>query len=275
LYGKDYQPSIDDLMQLISKPESTAKTTAQNIYTKDKNWVTEDEAKQFWKDMGNTGSAPQEFLDGMLMTTESGAKAMAETYRINAEDIAATTFDGSKYATPQEAAAAAKAAGFNAFTHKDKNLTYFTQPSPIEEANIRADVEEKKTFSEAFAAARKELGAGKTFTWNGKQYTTNMLPNDTFDASKSSTVTTAATLAYANGKDKFIGPDGKTYTLDAQAKSVLDNSVNQSAAETQRLLNLKPTTNETPAETQRLMESGTRGTMDVINAMTAQTLGTT
>ena len=29
------------------------------------------------------------------------------------------------------------------------------------------------TFKEAFAKARKELGAGKTFTWNGKSYTTD------------------------------------------------------------------------------------------------------
>jgi len=29
------------------------------------------------------------------------------------------------------------------------------------------------TFKEAFAAARKEKGAGKTFTWNGKSYTTD------------------------------------------------------------------------------------------------------
>lgn len=29
------------------------------------------------------------------------------------------------------------------------------------------------TFKEAFAAARKEKGAGKTFTWNGKSYSTN------------------------------------------------------------------------------------------------------
>ena len=276
LYGKDFTPTDEQLQSVMGpRPEAAAKSDIQNIYTKDKNWVTEDEAAQFWKDTGNTGPVPQEFLDSMLMTTENGAKAMAETYRINEEDIAATTFDGSKYTTPQEAAAAAKAAGFNAFTHKDKNLTYFTQPSPVEEANIRADVEEKKTFSEAFAAARKELGAGKTFTWDGKQYTTNVTPKDTFDASRSSTITTAATLALANGKDKFIGPDGKTYKLDDNAKSVLANSVNQSAAETQRLLNLKPTTDETPAETQRLMESGTRGTMDTIGAMTAQALGTT
>jgi hypothetical protein len=180
----------DEAMDMLGRSDAQGKNLLQNAYIKeqneiikDKNWVTEDEAQQFWKDMGNTGPVPQEFMDGMLMTTENGAKAMSEAHRINAEDIAATTFDGSQYATPQEAAAAAKAAGFNAFTHKDKNLTYFTQPSPIEESNIRADVEEKKTFNEAFAAARKELGAGKTFTWNGKQYTTEnkqeQTPNST------------------------------------------------------------------------------------------------
>ena len=30
-----------------------------------------------------------------------------------------------------------------------------------------------ETFAKAFAAARKKLGAGKTFTWNGKSYSTN------------------------------------------------------------------------------------------------------
>lgn len=29
------------------------------------------------------------------------------------------------------------------------------------------------SFKQAFAAARKKLGAGKTFTWNGKTYSTN------------------------------------------------------------------------------------------------------
>jgi hypothetical protein len=292
VYGKEPTAewlASDEAMDMLGRSEAQGKNILQNLHVKeqndiikkqndiikDKNWVTEDEAQQFWKDTGNTGPVPQEFMDSMLMTSEDGARAMAETHRINAEDIAATTFDGSQYETPQEAAAAAKAAGFNAFTHKDKNLTYFTQPSPVKEAEARANVEEKKTFNEAFAAARKELGAGKTFTWNGKQYTTNVMPKDTFDASRSSTITTAATLALANGKEKFIGPDGKTYKLDDKAKSVLANSVNQSAAETQRLLNLKPTTDETPAETQRLMEAGTRGTMDTIGAMTAQALGTT
>ena len=30
------------------------------------------------------------------------------------------------------------------------------------------------SFNKAFAAARKELGAGKTFTWQGKSYSTNI-----------------------------------------------------------------------------------------------------
>lgn len=30
-----------------------------------------------------------------------------------------------------------------------------------------------KSFKQAFAEARKQLGPGKTFTWNGKVYTTN------------------------------------------------------------------------------------------------------
>jgi len=29
------------------------------------------------------------------------------------------------------------------------------------------------SFAEAFKKARKEMGAGKTFTWNGKKYTTD------------------------------------------------------------------------------------------------------
>lgn len=33
---------------------------------------------------------------------------------------------------------------------------------------------DEMSFSKAFAAARKEMGAGKTFTWKGKSYTTNL-----------------------------------------------------------------------------------------------------
>jgi len=272
-YGKEPTESwmnSDEAKAMLMKTDASGKLALDDYYVEDKKTTTLDEAENIWKQMGNT----RPMTTDELAAIAGGHEGSAELISKHAFNLDMTVYNGRYYETVEEAAEGARKLGMTQFFGPDGQI-YVANPSPIAEANARANIEEKKTFNEAFAAARKELGAGKTFTWNGKQYTTNMLPNDTFDASKSSTVTTAATLAYANGKDKFIGPDGKTYTLDAQAKSVLDNSVNQSAAETQRLLNLKPTTNETPAETQRLMESGTRGTMDVINAMTAQTLGTT
>lgn len=44
------------------------------------------------------------------------------------------------------------------------------------EAALKAAVAPKKaqSFSEAFKAARADKGAGKTFTWGGKSYSTNM-----------------------------------------------------------------------------------------------------
>lgn len=33
---------------------------------------------------------------------------------------------------------------------------------------------DEMSFGKAFAAARKEMGAGKTFTWKGKKYTTDL-----------------------------------------------------------------------------------------------------
>jgi hypothetical protein len=48
-------------------------------------------------------------MDNMLVSSEAGSRAMAETYRIRAEDTAATTFDGSAYDTAAEAKAAADA----------------------------------------------------------------------------------------------------------------------------------------------------------------------
>ena len=33
---------------------------------------------------------------------------------------------------------------------------------------------DEMSFGKAFADARKEMGGGKTFTWRGKKYTTEM-----------------------------------------------------------------------------------------------------
>lgn len=43
------------------------------------------------------------------------------------------------------------------------------------------------SFKEAFAAARKELGAGKTFTWQGKSYTTDLASEKKSGSKKTTT----------------------------------------------------------------------------------------
>ena len=269
-----------EAFDMLGRSDAQAANLLNDYYVRDKNVTTFEEAQSIWERTGNT----RPMTTDELAAIAGGNELTAELFAKHAYNLDDTIYNGRDFETVEEAAEGAKKVGMTEFFGPDGQIYKVLspvessdEPTPVKEANIRASIEEKKTFNEAFAAARKELGAGRTFTWNGKQYTTNVLPKDTFDASKSSTLTTAATLAHANGKDKFIGPDGKTYSLDSSAKSVLDNSVNQSEAETQRLLRqaIKPATNETTAETQRLMESGTRGTMDTIGAMTAQALGTT
>jgi len=62
------------------------------------------------------------------------------------------------------------------------------------EAELKAAVAPKKaqSFGEAFRAARAEKGAGKTFTWGGKSYSTNAASDAPKRAATASTVKRAA-----------------------------------------------------------------------------------
>lgn len=78
------------------------------------------------------------------------------------------------------------------------------------------------TFKETFAAKRKELGAGKTFTWNGKSYTTDMASD------KKSTPTAAnkpkARPAMAKAKSNAaVRPEGKPSAMP-KAMSMMDKA---------------------------------------------------
>tara|TARA_B100001971_G_C17921385_1_gene397968 strand:- start:78 stop:539 length:462 start_codon:yes stop_codon:yes gene_type:complete len=44
-------------------------------------------------------------------------------------------------------------------------------------------IEQEKSFSEAFAEARSSLGSGKTFSWNGSEYSTLYAEEKTDDTS--------------------------------------------------------------------------------------------
>jgi len=74
-----------------------------------------------------------------------------------------------------------------------------------------------QTFGEAFRAARQELGPGKTFTWNGQQYSTNTREEDPALAAASDKVTgAAATGALSGGIDM---PSADT-SVDAAVKEI-------------------------------------------------------
>jgi hypothetical protein len=131
-----------EAFDMLGRSEAQGQNLLNEFYTKDKNWVTEDEAQQFWKDAGNTGGMPQSFMDELLMTSESGAKAMSETYRIRKEDLAATTFDGENFKDQTEAQNAAIKAGYNNYNWGGKSY-YLMSPDQAEV--LKKDIAEGKT----------------------------------------------------------------------------------------------------------------------------------
>jgi lysophospholipase L1-like esterase len=251
-YGKDYQPTEEQLQSLVGKrPEASVFSDVQTLYNKDKNWVTEDEAKKFWKDMGNTGSAPQEFIDAMLMTSEAGAKAMAETYRITSEDQKATTFDGSGYDTAEQAKAAAVKAGYNSFTDPDTGRVRIILPEDenFKRAQIARQVLDAQGLTPATATAEQRQQAinlagsvaqdkldntsvvdlmadagiaGGSYVKqesNLKYYLTAppaASEPKSFDGTRYATQTDAAIAAASRGQNTFSWTDGKTYKVPAE-----------------------------------------------------------
>lgn len=76
--------------------------------------------------------------------------------------------------------ASSKKIGRNVEESVDKALANISASTPKPDmkggdTELKSAVAPKKaeTFAEAFRAARKDKGAGKTFTWGGKSYTTN------------------------------------------------------------------------------------------------------
>ena len=84
------------------------------------------------------------------------------------------------------------------------------------------------SFSKAFAAARKEKGAGKTFQWNGKTYTTDLAseksttpsasPRPKAKLAKESSARVAAGTPFAPSRtNPKVIPLGKTSHIGGRA----------------------------------------------------------
>ena len=92
------------------------------------------------------------------------------------------------------------------------------------------------SFSKAFAAARKEKGAGKTFQWNGKSYTTDYAseksnssrssrPKARPTASSPTKSTSTAPAKSARPKTRVDAVAGAKAAPDKLAKGMLDNNI--------------------------------------------------
>lgn len=216
----------------------------------DRDYTTADEAKAYLKEAYTLMGDPNHQVTDAEVSKLTGQNEInAYTLAQYNTSLGATTYDGSSAPSKQAAMTSAKDAGYNNFIY-DGQVYTFTTPKNLAEVNFAIEAQ-NLSFSNAFALARKELGAGQTFTWQGKEYTTNLAPTlakDTFDASKAADNTAAAILAAANGKTKFLAPDGKLYSMPKQAFDYYQNASNTSPAETRRLMEgvIANISNETP-----------------------------
>lgn len=94
------------------------------------------------------------------------------------------------------------------------------------------------SFGEAFAKARKELGAGKTFTWNGKTYTTDVAGED---KPRPLTKEELKATAAKPSTGRFSGP---SYTKEQVNKGRELINSSQKAREALKATAAKPRTSE-------------------------------
>ena len=273
-YMQDFGLTEDNLQRASGKSFSDLMQAADAKYTRD------DEALEMYRArFGADSPVDQALIDRMVGEPEQITTALFETAKTRQDDYKSVVFDARDYGITNmdDALAAATEAGYEWVT-LDGRTDFKAQSPLVKDVDARTKIAEQKTFDAAFGMAAKELGAGKTFMWGGKQYIVDFAkaaPAGVFDASKASSLDAAVRLAVANGKTTFVGPDGKTHAVDfRQVKDILA-STDQSPAETARLLRsaVKPATDETLNETKRLLASGERGALDVFSAATQAALG--
>jgi hypothetical protein len=85
------------------------------------------------------------------------------------------------------------------------------------------------SFKEAFAKARKEKGAGKTFTWNGKSYSTNQA-----DDKKKSKPTEKSTTLLRSAPKKAATSKTETTPASSSRPKARPTSISKSPVQSPR-----------------------------------------
>ena len=131
-------------------------------------------------------------------------------------------------------------------------------PDPAIQAQL-ADIENAPKFSDAFATARNLLGAGQTFTWQGKDYSTATAEENPALANKHATVATYSPSVV----------NAVTSQLTQNVNDPNFNPADLRAGEVSSFVN--NFVNATPAQQQALLKGNDQMTYGVIDQLLKQT----
>ena len=142
--------------------------------------------KTYTIDTNNAGNAIAQLEADALATNTAANLKGGEFEGVDAAVAAQakannTVIGNSEADNPEEAAYLAKLRnptgttftyGGNTYTMGTSNAAVTQSLNETQKSAVLDDIKNAKTFNEAFATARAGLGAGQTFTWQGKEYST-------------------------------------------------------------------------------------------------------
>lgn len=170
-----------------------------------------------------TGDVKTDIMSGVTaVDTEFGNldKAISEATARNTLNIANADAN-----SLEEAAALAGARGFTNFTYGGKTYAMSATAQEVAAQATAANIAAAKNFGDAYSLARKELGPGQVFEWNGKKYSTDTREENP-SLAKASDQIRYAELGAGAGRGSYAGYDAKA-AADSWAKlntKVLDNA---------------------------------------------------
>jgi hypothetical protein len=175
------------------------------------------------KTTATTGNTAADIMSGVTaVDTEFGNldKAISDATARNTLNIGNADAN-----SLEEAAALAGARGFTNFTYGGKTYAMSATAQEVAAQATAANIAAAKNFGDAYSLARKELGPGQIFEWNGKKYSTDTREENPSLAAASDQARYAQ-LGAGAGRGSYAGYDSKA-AADAFSKlntSAVDTS---------------------------------------------------
>jgi len=120
--------------------------------------------------------------------------------------------------------------GGNTYTLGASNTAVNQALNSAQKTAVLDDIKNAKTFNEAFATARSGLGAGQTFTWNGKEYSTATAAERPDLSTPSIDALNKANLATTTNASQTVAAQSDTAARATAAETLATQQANQKTA---------------------------------------------